>query len=138
MIPLSEVSDEAFSSGVLGKGLAIVPSEGKVYAPCDGQVTALFPTGHAIGITAANKAELLLHIGMDTVKLEGKYFSPKVEAGANVHVGDLLLEFDLEKIKEAGYDTTTPVLITNYMDFADISGEGDREVKAGEDLISII
>ncbi len=138
VIPLSEVSDEAFSSGVLGKGLAIVPSEGKVYAPCDGQVTALFPSGHAIGITAANKAELLLHIGMDTVKLEGKYFSPKVEAGANVHVGDLLLEFDLEKIKEAGYDTTTPVLITNYMSFADISGEGDREVKAGEDLISII
>lgn len=104
VIPLSEVRDEAFSSGVLGKGLAIVPAEGKVYAPCDGQVTALFPTGHAIGITAANKAELLLHIGMDTVRLEGKYFSPKVEAGANVHTGDLLLEFDLEKIKEAGFE----------------------------------
>lgn len=138
VIPLSEVQDEAFSSGVLGKGLAIVPSEGKVYAPCDGEISTLFPTGHAIGITAANKAELLLHIGMDTVKLEGKYFSPKVEAGAKVHKGDLILEFDLEKIKEAGYDTTTPVLVTNYTDFADISGEGEREVKAGEDLISII
>ncbi len=137
-IPLSEVGDEAFSSGVLGQGVAIVPAEGNVYAPCDGEITTLFPTGHAIGITASNKAELLLHIGMDTVKLEGKYFHPKVETGAKVHKGDLLLEFDLEKIKEAGYDTTTPVLVTNYTDFADISGETDREVKAGEDLISII
>ncbi len=137
-IPLSEVSDEAFSSGVLGKGVAIVPSEGKVYAPCDGEISTLFPTGHAIGITADNKAELLLHIGMDTVKLEGKYFNPKVETGTKVHTGDLLLEFDLEKIKEAGYDTTTPVLVTNYTDFADVSSETDREVTAGEDLISII
>ena len=138
VIPLSEVKDEAFSSGVLGQGLAIVPAEGKVYAPCDGVVSALFPTGHAIGITAANQAEVLLHIGMDTVKLEGKYFSPKVEAGANVKAGDLLLEFDMEKIKEAGYDVTTPVLITNFAQFADVSGETGKDVKAGEALISII
>lgn len=138
VIPLSEVKDEAFSSGVLGKGVAIVPSEGRVYAPCDGKVTALFPTGHAIGITAVGKAEVLLHIGMDTVKLDGKYFHAKVETGTDVKTGDLLLEFDIDKIKEAGYDVTTPVLITNYAEFVDISGETGKEVKAGDTLISII
>ena len=84
VIPLSEVKDEAFSSGALGKGVAIVPAEGKVYAPCDGVVSALFPTGHAIGITGTNKAEVLMHIGMDTVKLEGKFFHIKTQAGASV------------------------------------------------------
>lgn len=138
VIPLSEVKDEAFSSGVLGQGVAIVPSDGRVYAPCDGEVSALFPTGHAIGITGVNRAEVLLHIGMDTVKLEGKYFHVKVAAGTAVKTGDLLLEFDMDKIKEAGYDITTPVLITNYADFVDISGETGREVKAGDTLISII
>lgn len=138
VIALSEVKDEAFSSGVLGQGVAIVPTEGKVYAPCDGEISTLFPTGHAIGITSVNNAELLLHIGMDTVKLNGKYFTPKVESGAKVKAGDLLLEFDMEKIKEAGYDLTTPVLVTNYTDFADVSGESGKDVKAGDALISII
>lgn len=138
VIPLSEVKDEAFSSGVLGKGVAIVPADGRVYAPCDGVVSALFPTGHAIGITSDHKVEVLLHIGMDTVKLEGKYFHAKVEAGASVRTGDLLLEFEPEKIKEAGYDIVTPVLITNYADFVDVSGEAGKDIKAGEPLISII
>ena len=138
VIPLSEVKDEAFSSGALGKGVAIVPAEGKVYAPCDGVVSALFPTGHAIGITGTNKAEVLMHIGMDTVKLEGKYFHIKTEAGAKVKTGDLLVEFEMDKIKEAGYDITTPVLITNSMEFVDVSGETGKDVKAGDMLISII
>ncbi len=138
VIPLSEVKDEAFSSGALGKGVAIVPAEGKVYAPCDGVVSALFPTGHAIGITGTNKAEVLMHIGMDTVKLDGKFFHIKTQAGATVKTGDLLVEFDMEEIKKAGYDVTTPVLITNSMEFVDVSGEVNKDVKAGEPLISII
>lgn len=138
VVPLSEVKDEAFSSGVLGKGVAIVPADGKVYAPCDGEVSTMFPTGHAVGITGTNRAEVLIHIGMDTVKLDGKYFSPKVETGAKVKAGDLLVEFDMDKIKEAGYDVTTPVLVTNADDFVDISGETGKDVKAGDMLISII
>ncbi len=138
VIPLSEVKDEAFSSGALGQGVAIVPAEGRVYAPCDGVVSALFPTGHAIGITGTNKAEVLMHIGMDTVKLEGKYFHIKTEAGKTVKTGDLLVEFDMDKIKEAGYDVTTPVLITNSAEFVDVSGETGKNVKAGDVLISII
>lgn len=138
VVPLSEVRDEAFSSGALGQGVAIVPAEGKVYAPCDGVVSALFPTGHAIGITGANKAEVLIHIGMDTVKLEGKFFHIKTQAGAAVKAGDLLIEFDMEEIKKAGYDVTTPILITNSAEFVDVSGETGKDVKAGEPLISII
>lgn len=132
------MKDEAFSSGVLGKGVAIVPTEGKVYAPCDGEVSTMFPTGHAVGITGDNRAEILIHIGMDTVKLDGKYFTRKVETGAKVKAGDLLVEFDMDKIMDAGYDITTPVLVTNADDFVDISGEVDKDVKAGEMLISII
>lgn len=138
VVPLSEVKDEAFSSGVLGKGVAIVPAEGKVYAPCDGEISTMFPTGHAVGITGDNRAEILIHIGMDTVKLDGKYFSPKVETGAKVKKGDLLVEFDMDKIKEAGYDVTTPVLVTNADDFVDVSGETGKDVKAGDALLSII
>ena len=138
VVPLSEVKDEAFSSGVLGKGVAIVPAEGKVYAPCDGEISTMFPTGHAVGITGDNRAEILIHIGMDTVKLDGKYFSPKVETGAKVKKGDLLVEFDVDKIKEAGYDVTTPVLVTNADDFVDVSGETGKDVKAGDALLSII
>ena len=122
----------------MGQGVAIVPAEGKVYAPCDGVVSALFPTGHAIGITGANKAEVLIHIGMDTVKLEGKFFHIKTQAGAAVKAGDLLVEFDMEEIKKAGYDVTTPILITNSAEFVDVSGETGKDVKAGEPLISII
>lgn len=138
VIALSEVKDEAFSSGVLGKGVAIVPEEGKIYAPCDGEVSTVFPTGHAIGITGTNRAEVLIHIGLDTVKLDGKYFTTKTEVGAKVKTGDLLAEFDMDKIKEAGYDVTTPVLVTNADDFVDVSGETGKSVKAGEMLISII
>lgn len=138
VIPLTEVKDEAFSSGVLGKGVAIVPEEGKVYAPCDGVVSALFPTGHAIGITGDNRAEVLIHIGMDTVKLEGRYFHVKVQAGDRVKAGDLLVEFEMDKIREAGYDITTPVLITNFAEFVDVSGETGKRVSQGDALISII
>ena len=138
VIALSEVKDEAFSSGALGKGVAVVPVDGRVCAPCDGVVSALFPTGHAIGITGNNKAEILIHIGMDTVKLNGEFFHIRTQAGTQVKTGDLLVEFDMDEILEAGYDITTPVLITNFTEFVDVSGETGKDVKAGDPLISII
>lgn len=104
---LEEVEDEAFSSGALGQGVAILPSEGKLYAPCDGEVVTFFPTGHAIGIVSDGGAEILIHVGMDTVKLDGEGFTPKVAQGAKVKKGDLLLEFDIAKITGAGYSVLT-------------------------------
>lgn len=138
VISLAAVQDEAFASGVLGKGLAVIPTEGKLYAPCNGEVTALFPTGHAIGVKSDSGIEVLMHIRMDTVKLEGKYFTIKTVAGAKVKAGDLLVEFDLEKITTEGYDITTLVLITNSAEFVDVSGETGKTVKPGNELISVI
>lgn len=135
---LSEVEDEAFASGALGMGVAIVPSEGKLYAPVDGEITTFFPTGHAIGISGDNGAEILIHVGMDTVKLNGEGFSPKAAQGARVKKGDLLLEVDLEKIKAAGYSITTPVIITNTDEFADVVPEAQGTVKAMDELIALL
>ncbi|SEO06844.1 PTS system, beta-glucosides-specific IIC component [Amphibacillus marinus] len=115
---LNQIDDAAFKSGALGKGIAIEPMEGKVFAPVAGTVTSLFPTHHAIGITSAEGAEVLIHVGMDTVKLEGKYFSHHVNQGDRVERGQLMLTFDAEKIKQEGYTLTTPVVITNSSGFS--------------------
>lgn len=117
---LSECGDAAFASGAMGKGVVIEPEEGKLYAPCDGQVIMLFETLHAIGLKSREGAEILIHIGMDTVKLAGKGFKSYVKNGDQVKQGDLLLEFDISSIKEQGYRMETPVLITNVGDFTDI------------------
>ncbi|MDZ7548129.1 PTS glucose transporter subunit IIABC, partial [Clostridium perfringens] len=109
ILPLSEVSDDAFAEGVLGKGLAIKPSKGIVKSPVKGTVTTLFPTYHAIGLTSETGVELLIHVGMDTVNLQGKHFSPKVKQGDTVEIGDELLEFDIKGIEEEGYSTITPI-----------------------------
>ena len=138
VIPLSEVEDEAFSKGIIGKGIAIMPKEGKVYAPADGVVTTLFPTFHAIGITTDNGAEVLIHVGMDTVQLEGKYFIPSVKQGDRVKLGDLLLSFDYEKIKESGFSTVTPVLVTNYDRYLDVVETDKKSVVKGDELITIV
>ncbi|MDF2587877.1 MAG: system, beta-glucoside-specific subunit [Anaerocolumna sp.] len=135
---LNEVEDEAFSSGVLGKGVAILPTEGKLFAPADGEITALFPTGHAIGLKTDFGAEVLIHIGMDTVKLDGKYFVKKVNQGDKVRKGQVLLEFDLSAIKAAGYSILTPVVITNPNDFTDVLYETGKVVEVGENLITLI
>ncbi|MGG5373265.1 beta-glucoside-specific PTS transporter subunit IIABC [Enterococcus sp. AZ196] len=116
-IELAQIQDEVFSKELMGKGFAVLPSEGKVYAPFDGEVTMLFDTLHAIGLTSTQGAEVLIHVGMDTVNLKGQHFTPKVKVGDQVKAGDLLLEFDLEKIKEAGYLTDTPVVVTNGMPY---------------------
>ena len=118
----------------MGKGLAVIPTEGKVYAPLGGTVAALFPTNHAIGIVGDNGVELLIHIGIDTVNLNGKYFNPRVKQGDRVEQGQLLIEFDLHKIKAEGYPLETPVLITNGYDFETAQKE---QVKAGDPIIQI-
>lgn len=138
VIALSEVKDEAFSTGALGQGLAIVPSEGKLYAPCDGEITTFFPTGHAIGITTEKGAEILMHVGMDTVKLDGDGFAPKKQQGDKVKKGELLLEFDIEKIKAAGLETTTPVIITNSDDYSDVAVTEPKAVNPGEEIINLL
>ena len=103
----------------MGKGIAVAPAEGKVYAPADGTITAFFATGHAIGITTDKGAEIIIHVGMDTVKLEGKGFEPKVKQGDKVKKGDLLLEFDIDFITSEGYSVDTPVIITNTPKYDD-------------------
>ncbi|MFS0637745.1 beta-glucoside-specific PTS transporter subunit IIABC [Mesobacillus foraminis] len=133
-MPLSEIKDAAFASGVLGKGLAIEPSEGKLYSPVSGTVSVLFPTNHAIGITTDDGAELLIHIGMDTVQLNGKHFTAHTSQGARVEKGQILIDFDIEAIKAAGYPVTTPVVITNYDQYKLVTTD-KKQIKAGDLLI---
>jgi len=118
IIPLTSVKDEVFASEAMGKGLAIVPTNGEVKSPVTGTVSAVYPTGHAIGITADNGAEILIHIGIDTVQLNGKYFETLVKQNAHVNQGELVTKFDAEKIKAAGYDTTVMVIVTNTTSYA--------------------
>lgn len=136
--PLSEVEDEAFSSGALGQGIAIEPMEGKLTAPADGTISAFFPTGHAIGMTTEDGAEILMHVGMDTVKLEGKYFTPKAKQGDHVKKGQVLLEFDIQKIKKAGYSTVTPVLITNSDQYTDIVPTDAKQANRGDTILTLL
>ncbi|MGY4688719.1 N-acetylglucosamine-specific PTS transporter subunit IIBC [Salibacterium sp. K-3] len=137
VLPLSEVNDEAFSSGALGKGTAVVPEEGRLYAPADGKVSTVFPTRHAYGITTAEGYEVLLHIGLNTVELQGGHYTTHVEQGDNVREGQLLAVFDLNKIQEAGYDITTPVIITNADDSVEVSSSLETSVKPGSPLLTI-
>lgn len=117
-IALSEVNDATFSSGVLGEGYAVIPIEGKVTAPFDGKVETLMDTHHALGLVSNSGIEMLIHVGLETVTLNGKYFTPKVAEGDSFKKGDVLLTFDLEAIKKEGYDTTTPVVVSNADDYA--------------------
>lgn len=135
---LSEVNDAAFSSEAMGKGIAIEPTVGKVVSPVNGVVSAVFPTGHAIGITSTDGAEILIHIGINTVQLAGKHFTPQVKQGDTVKQGDLLVNFDLEKIKEAGFDVTTPVIITNTDRYMEIIGSEKSNVQEKENLLTLI
>jgi PTS system beta-glucosides-specific IIC component len=137
-VALSEIKDEAFASEAMGKGIAIEPSEGKVYAPVDGEISTFFPTGHAIGITSTGGAEILIHVGMDTVDMNGEGFTPKKEQGAKIKKGDLLLEFDIEKIKAAGHPVTTPIVITNSDDYADVIPTASGDVAVGDKLIQLM
>ena len=134
--PLSEVKDEAFASGALGHGIAIEPSEGKLYAPADGTVSALFPTKHAIGITTDTGADILIHIGMDTVQLEGKHFIVHTTQGELVKKGQLLIEFDMDEIANSGKLLTTPIVITNYREFH-LEMTDKKQIQQGDSLFHL-
>ena len=138
VIPLSEVPDAVFSSEMLGKGFGVEPSEGKAYAPVDGEVTTVFDTKHALGLMSKNGVELLIHIGMDTVKLNGRGFDVKVKAGDQVKAGDLLAEFDMDLIKSEGYPVTTAVVITNTDDCEAIGEVKTGAVTKDTDVLTVL
>ena len=135
VIPMKEVPDDTFAAEVLGKGMAVIPDEGKVVAPCKAEVTTLFDTKHAIGLTTKDGVELLIHVGINTVELEGKYYEVHVAEGDTVEAGQLLLTFDMEKIQNAGYNITTPVIITNSDDYKNIEGVSTGTVKRMEPFV---
>ena len=136
-VSLKEVNDPTFAEEMLGKGTAVIPEEGKIYAPADGEIGMVFDTLHAISMTTDFGAELLIYVGLDTVKMKGDGFTGHVKAGDHVKKGDLLLEVDLEKVKAAGYDTITPVLVCNTQDYASVEGIESAHVNAGDDLIEL-
>lgn len=136
IIPLSEVQDEVFSEEIVGKGAAVIPSKGEIHAPSEGEILSVFDTGHALGMRTADGVELLIHIGLNTVELKGKYFQTHTKQGDHVKKGDLLISFDMEAIQKAGYDITTPVLVSNTADYLDIVAK--KEGAAGDALITVL
>ena len=136
-IPLSEVTDETFASEMLGTTVAVEPADGKIVAPCDGEVSNIFETGHAVCITTESGGELLIHIGIDTVKMDGKGFTKKVSDGDKVHAGDILVEADLEEIKNAGYQTTTMMILTNTDEFGNVTKAEPAEVKTTSKVMTL-
>ena len=136
-IPLAEVADETFASEMLGATVAVEPADGKIVAPCDGEVSNIFETGHAVCITTEAGGELLIHIGIDTVKMDGKGFTKKVSDGDKVHAGDILVEADLEKIKNAGYQTTTMMILTNTDEFGNVTKAEPAEVKTTSKVMTL-
>lgn len=136
-IALENVNDPTFASGALGKGFAVVPSEGKVYAPFDGTLDLLYDTKHALGMTSSDGIELLVHVGLNTVELDGKYYTAHAESGDTIKKGQLLLEFDISRIKEAGYDITTPVIVTNADNYKETVVVKTGRIKASEKAIVV-
>ena len=137
-ILLSQVNDATFASEVLGKGVAVIPSKGEVVAPCDATVETIFDTKHAVGLSTENGMELLIHIGINTVELEGKYYTAHVKAGDHVNKGQLLISFDMDKIKDAGYDMTTPLIVTNSDDYKDVKILQEGSVTPSDKVLEIV
>ena len=137
-VALKEVSDPTFGEEILGKGIAIIPADGHVVSPINGTVVTVFETLHAIGLKSDDGVEVLIHIGLDTVKLKGKHFTARAKSGDKVTVGTPLVDFDVEKVKEEGYDVITPVIISNTFEYGDVLGVTDQEVKAGDSVIKVV
>lgn len=135
---LSEVNDITFAQELMGKGIAIEPSQGKVFSPIKGEIAALFETKHAIGLKSDSGAEILIHIGIDTVNLEGKYFVSHINQGDNVNIGDLLVEFDMEAIKSEGYEVITSIIITNTDNYSEIKKTDSKKVLEKDMLIEVM
>lgn len=136
-LPLTQVPDPTFSEGSLGKGLAVMPAEGKVYAPCDASVDLMFPTGHAVNLFADCGAEVLVHLGLETMGLGGACFKAHVQNGDRVKKGDLLIEMNVDMIKEAGLNPVTLVVICNSGDFSDVLPTGEQRVSHGDVLLTL-
>ena len=136
-IPSAEVNDPTFAEEMLGKGMAIKPTEGKVYAPFDGTVAMVFDTKHAVSLVSDKGTEVLIHVGLDTVMLKGEHYTAYVESGQSVKKGDLLLEFDMEAIKAAGYEVVTPVVICNADDYTDVIRTTGVAVEAGDVVMQL-
>ena len=137
VVPLEQVKDESFAKGMLGPGIGIEPADGLVVAPFDGTVTVAFPTGHAYGLKSASGVQVLIHVGMDTVKLDGKGFTPRVAKGDVVRRGDVLAEVDLDVIREAGYETITPVVVTNKKKLGGVTPVASGEIQRGDALLDV-
>lgn len=136
-IPMDEVNDQTFAQELLGPGIAIVPSNGTVVSPINGTIATVMDTKHAVCIQGEDGLELIVHAGLDTVELNGKYYQTYKEIGDQVKAGDVLLEFDLEEIIKAGYDVTTPIVITNLGDYKITKCLTGQQVKAGEEVIQL-
>jgi PTS system beta-glucosides-specific IIC component len=137
VLGLSQIPDPTFASGLLGQGVAIIPSDNKVIAPFAGEVASLFQTRHAIGLLSHSGIELLIHVGIDTVRLDGKPFTAHVKVGDTFRAGDLLLEFDRQAILDAGYDLATPIIITNSDEYPEVMTVAGTAVTAGTPLLSV-
>ncbi|MDO1604471.1 beta-glucoside-specific PTS transporter subunit IIABC [Lactobacillus sp. YT155] len=138
IIPLEKVKDEVFASKAMGPGIAIQPADGNLYAPADGKVEMIFPTGHAIGISTSNGAQIMVHLGMDTVQLDGKFFETHVKKDDEVKKGQLLISFDLEEIQKAGYDMETPIVVTNFKDYQVVEPlKNSGAIKVGDEILEL-
>lgn len=138
VVSIKKVNDPTFADEILGKGMAIKPSKGRVVSPVDGEIGMIFKTNHAVSITSEDGIEILIHIGLDTVKLNGEHFISHINSGDKVKKGDLLIEFNIEKINEAGYDTITPAVICNSDQFEDVRGSEALQVNELDTIIDII
>lgn len=136
-VSIKEVSDPTFGEEILGKGVAVIPVSGTVYAPADGTVTTVFPTGHAVAITTEEGAEILVHVGLDTVKLDGRHFEIQVSQDQKVKKGDVLVQVDLDKVKEEGFDIITPIIVCNSDEYSEITGLTGQEVEPGAAVMKI-
>ena len=136
-VAISEVSDPTFGEEILGKGMAVIPTVGKVFAPIDGTVGMVFDTKHAISMTSKSGIEILIHVGLDTVTLKGAPFTAHVEAGQNVKAGDLMLEFDIEAIKAAGLETITPMVICNTDEYKSIVANVGKDVNPMDEVLTL-
>ena len=137
IVPIEKVEDDVFSQKILGEGVAVEPSEGRLYSPCSGTVDSIFDTKHAVNILSEDGVEVLLHIGIDTVKLGGRFFESHVSDGQKVRKGDLLITFDIDKIREAGFKLTTPMIVGNSDDYSSFNIAADGTVSAGDKLLEV-
>lgn len=136
-VELSQVPDPTFGEEILGKGIAVIPEDGKIYAPVDGEISMMFDTGHAVSIVSDDGCEILVHVGLDTVTMKGDGFTRHGKNGDHVSKGQLLLEVDLEKVKAAGFETITPVVICNTDNYETVSGLSGKQVEPGDEIIVI-